>query len=366
MLIADIVKAIEEVAPLGLQEEWDNCGMQIGSPLAECTGVMVCVDPTPEVLEEAIARNCNLIVSHHPLIFSGLKRITGANRQQRVIIDALTAGVSVYSSHTALDNSPVGVSATMADMLGLENVTTLARRRSDMLKLTLYVPTDKADEVRLALFDAGAGRLGRYEMCSYGSDGTGTFRPLEGAEPYAGELLKLSFEPETRLELLLPRWRRDAVECALRQTHPYEEPAYEFAEVTAGSYAGGLGCVGNLREPLPAREVSRMAGEVFGCAGVRCSELAASEQPVRRVALCGGAGGSLIGAARGAGAQIYVSADLRYHDYVDHGLSIGLVDVGHFNSEECAKTIFSKLISEKFPNFALYSAKNEKNPIVYL
>lgn len=366
MKIRDIIGAIEEVAPLGLQESWDNSGLQIGSYDDECTGVLLCVDPVPEIVAEAVEKGCNLIVSHHPLLFSGLKSITGSTLQQRVVIDAIKAGVSIYSSHTALDSSRSGVSARMASMLGLENVEVLDPRRGDLEKLTVMVPSESLDRVRSALFDAGAGSLGSYDCCGFSAEGTGTFRPLDGAHPYIGAPGEISSEPETRLEVMLPVWLRSRVEKALRGAHPYEEPAYEFAAVTAGSFIGGLGCVGNLREPMPACDFARFAAGVFSCPAPRVSAVAASSRMVDRVALCGGAGGSLLRRAIASGAQIYVSADLRYHDYVDYGRTIGLVDVGHFNSEECAKTIFYQRISEKFPNFAVNYATTEKNPIEYL
>lgn len=368
MLIKEIIDAIESIAPLPLQEEWDNCGVQVGPTDNECTGVMVCVDCTPVVVEEAIAMNCNLIVSHHPLIFGGIKQLTGKTEAERCVINAVTAGLTIYSSHTALDNSPNGISHRMASLLGLEDVDVLVPREADQLKLVAYVPVSKLDDVRLALFDAGAGAIGNYDFCSFATDGRGSFRALDGANPYVGEVSQLHFEDESRLEVLLPRWKRRDVELALRQVHPYEEPAYEFSEVVAASRPAGSGCVGHLPQPMTVAQLALFAKERFGCQAVRlsCYHGDPMVHTVRRVAVCGGAGGSFIGAVKRSGADAYITADLRYHDFVDYGKRLALIDVGHFNSEQCAKEIFYQLICEKFPNFAVHTSKNEKNPIQYL
>lgn len=372
MLISDIISVVERLAPPAIQEEWDNTGVQVGSLLVECTGVTLCVDCTPAVLDEAIAAGHNLIIAHHPLIFKPLKRLTGVTPVEAVILNAVAAGVTVYSTHTALDSTEGGISHVMARMLGLEDVEVLDPRQSDLLKLTVFVPRDDADRVRLALFDAGAGHIGRYDSCSYGSEGEGTFRALDGAYPTAGDLYEFHTEPETRLEVILPRWRRRAVEEAISQTHPYEVPAYEFTEVTTGCNPYGLGVIGVLSTPMTARELALHAKKVFGCEAVRVPslQLGSDDEEValklRRVAVCGGSGGSLIRAALGARAQAYVTADVRYHDFVDYGDRLCLIDIGHFEGEKCAREILLKAISEKFPNFAVSIAKNEHNPTEYL
>lgn len=369
MLIRHIIDAIEQVAPLPIQEEWDNSGLQVGNAAAECTGVMLCVDCTPAVVDEALAEGCNLIVSHHPVIFKGLKRLTGSTPAEVTVMNAIAAGVSIYSSHTALDSAAAGVSRRMARMLGLEDIEVLDPRMADALKLTVYVPEKSADSLRLALFDAGAGHIGNYDSCSYNTAGRGTFRALDGASPAVGERYAYHTEAETRIEVVLPGWCRHAVEEALRATHPYEEPAYEFIPVETGMRTTGLGCVGNLPAPMSARDIAMLTKRTFGCEGVRVSRLddGDGDAPLlRRVALCGGAGGSLIGAAVRSRAQIYITADVRYHDFVDWSSRLTLVDIGHFDSEQCARDIFYQIITEKFPTFAVKIAKNEKNPIQFL
>lgn len=362
--VGDIVRALEEFAPPALQEDYDNSGMQVGSRSAACTGVLLCVDVLPETIDEAIARRCNLIVSHHPLIFKGLKSLTGTNPQQTAIMNAIAAGVSVYSCHTSLDNTVGGVSHEMARRLGVSDPTLLERMRHKMMKLATMVPDDDVETVRMALFEAGAGSLGNYDSCSFGVRGEGTFRALDNANPYVGDIMEMHVEPETRLEVLLPAWRKSQVEEALRAVHPYEEPAYDFLMLENESCHWGSGVVGNLAEPIsPARLIDRVK-DAFGSPMVRCTRHEA-DTPLRRIAMCGGSGAFLIPAAIAARAQAIVTSDVKYHDFVDYADRILIIDIGHYESEQCTKEIFYHVISKKFPNFAIHYAEKEKNPINY-
>lgn len=362
--VGDIVRALEEFAPPALQEDYDNSGMQVGSRSAACSGVLLCVDVLPETIDESIARRCNLIVSHHPLIFKGLKSLTGATPQQTAIMNAIAAGVSVYSCHTSLDNTVGGVSHEMARRLGVSDPTLLERMRHKMMKLATMVPDDDVETVRMALFEAGAGSLGNYDSCSFGVRGEGTFRALDNANPYVGDIMEMHVEPETRLEVLLPAWRKSQVEEALRAVHPYEEPAYDFLMLENESCHWGSGVVGNLAEPIsPARLIDRVK-DAFGSPMVRCTRHEA-DTPLRRIAMCGGSGAFLIPAAIAARAQAIVTSDVKYHDFVDYADRILIIDIGHYESEQCTKEIFYHVISKKFPNFAIHYAEKEKNPINY-
>lgn len=354
---------LEAVAPLALQEDYDNCGLQVGSKSVGCTGVLLCVDVTPAIVDEAVSRGCNLIVSHHPLIFKGLKRLTGATLQEVAIIHAISAGISIYSSHTCLDNAPEGVSHEMARRLGLENVSVLDSQSHQMMKLVTMVPDGHVEQVRRALFAAGAGELGEYDSCSYGSRGEGTFRAKPGAHPFVGRVDELHVEPEIRLEVLLPAWRQAEMEEALRAAHPYEEPAYDFIRLENRSRYWGSGVVGEFRSPVGAGELVERVKTAFGSPVARCTAL--PDGAMHRVALCGGSGSFLIPQAIARGAQAIVTSDVKYHDFVDYGGRILIIDIGHYESERCAKDIFYRAISEKIPNFAVYYAENEKNPINY-
>ncbi|MDO5394892.1 MAG: Nif3-like dinuclear metal center hexameric protein [Bacteroidales bacterium] len=371
MRIAEIIQAIEAFAPRAFQEDWDNTGLQVGNGATECTGVLICVDVTPKIVDEAISLGCNLIVSHHPLIFKGLKHLTGSTPVEVSVMNAIAAGISVYSNHTAVDNTPGGVSYTMAGMLGVEVKSTLAPLPPRFLKLVTMVPEAHAESVRMALFDAGAGSFGTYDCCSYNVEGTGTFRALDGSHPFVGEQGEIHHEAETRIEVMLPSWLRGKVEDTLRQVHPYEMPAYEFMMPVSGPDSIGTGVVGVLRERLTARQFVDRVKAVFGTPVARCTPFpekdAYGDDPrLLRVAMCGGSGGSMIADAVRAGAQAYVSSDIRYHDFVDYADRIFLVDIGHFESEQCTKQIFYQIITQKFTNFAVYKSKLENNPINYI
>lgn len=364
--IKDIISAIEQVAPPPLQEDYDNTGLQIGDREAECTGVLVCVDVTPDTVDEALAKRCNLIISHHPLLFKGLKRITGATLVERTVIKAVANGVAIYSCHTALDNAENGVSWVMARKLGLSGVRVLEPQAGKLMKLVTMVPDSHVEQVRNALFEAGAGSLGNYDCCSYASKGEGTFRALEGADPYVGNMMELHHEPETRLEVLLPVWKKGSVEQALRRSHPYEEPAYDFLNLDNLSYRTGSGAIGEYGEAVSVSELISRVKREFSSPVVRCSAISNETAAVTRVAMCGGAGSFLLSRAVAEGAQVYITSDTRYHDFVDYAGRIIVMDIGHFESEQCTKEIFYHVIREKFPTFALYYSDLEKNPINYL
>lgn len=343
MLIADIIKEIEKVAPLHLQESWDNSGLQVGNPLCECTGVMICLDCTPAILDEAIAKGCNLIVSHHPLIFSGLKKLSGATPTEATVMNAIAAGVTVYSSHTAMDSSSFGINRTMAEMLGLENIEVLAPQRNGYIKATVTVPRDFKTEAGLAM-----------------------------TENLALTVSESTLEDTATIEAFVPQTAVSSLSRLLAQTVPDGNWTMFTTPADNCKPATGLGAVGTLPVPMTARQLALHAKKVFACQGVRVtasdinSGTDANEPLIRRVALCGGAGGSLIKDALRARAQAFITSDIRYHDFVEYSGRLFLADVGHFDSELCAKQIFFNIITGKFRNFAVYCATNETNPIKFL
>lgn len=364
MKISDIISPLEAFAPLSLQENYDNCGLQVGDRSAECTGVLLALDATPEVMAEALARGCNLVVTHHPLLFRGLKHITGATRVEQTVIAAISSGIAIYSLHTAIDNAPGGVSHEMARLLGLREVSTLDPMAGKLLKLVVYVPDDDADRVATALFDAGAGKMGRYDSCSYGSRGQGTFRPLEGSHPYVGRPGHVHYEPETRLEVLVPEWIKPAATAALLKTHPYEHPAYEYIRIDNVAPLYGSGAVGTLESPMSAGELTDLIKATFHSPVVRTT--APPPDLIVKVALCGGSGSFLIDRAISAGAEAIITSDTSYHNFVDYTGRIFICDIGHYESEYCVKKIFYNIIRKKFPTFAVEMAQTDVNPIHYL
>jgi len=362
-----IIALIERFASPSLQEKWDNTGLQVGTPLSECAGVLVCLDPTPAVMDEAISLGYNLIVSHHPLFFKPVKRLTGATVAEATALKAIAAGITIYSTHTACDSAQGGVSYALAKLLGVEPKRTLAPVSGRLALLKTMVPVDHADEVRIALFDAGAGSLGNYDCCSFNVDGSGTFRPLEGAEPYVGTPGEGHTEAETEITVVLPANIIDRVERALLEAHPYETPAYSFLPLLNSESNLGLGVYGISEEGLAPDEFVAMVKDRLGCEAVRCTAVnLAPETKIRRVAVCGGAGGEFIGKAISMGAQAYVTADIRYHDFVEYRDRILLIDAGHFETEAPFKASIASLIKEAIPNVPVNITSTIDNPIKYL
>ena len=359
----EIISKIEEVAPLSLQESYDNAGLQIGNAAAEAKGALLCIDVTEDIVDEAVAKGCNLIISHHPLLFKGLKRISGRNEIERIVIKAIKNDIAIYSAHTNMDNASEGVSMEIADRIGLENRRVLDAQHGRLLKLVVFVPVADAAKVREAVCAAGAGKIGNYDCCSYATEGTGTFRALEGANPYVGDMNELHFEPETRLEFILPDRNKSSVLKAMIAAHPYEEPAFDIIRLECDSKYEGAGLVGEIT-PTPVREFLEMLKEKFNARGIRYSGGKTSE--IRTVALCGGSGAFLIPNAIASGADIYISGDIKYHDFTTFGNDIIIADIGHYESEQYTKQIFNRIICKNFPNFATYYPDKEKNPINYL
>lgn len=364
MLVSDIIAAIEEYAPLSLQESYDNSGLQVGDRAQVVTAVLLCTDVTEEIIGEAVARGANLIISHHPLLFHGLKHLTGRNPIERIVRAAVKRDIAIYSSHTSMDNATGGVSFKMAEKIGLGNVSVMLPQPGQLYKLVVFVPIKEAARVRDAMFAAGAGRLGDYDSCSYALEGKGSFRALAGAHPWVGSIDELHHEDEMRLEVLVMRNCKDAVVQAMLRSHPYEEPAYDLIELDNPSKYTGSGVVGDTQQPIEAAEFLNSLKTAFGTAMVRYA--GNIHQMISRVALCGGAGADFIGDAVAAHADIYVTGDVKYHEFTSYCDKILIADIGHYESEHFTKEIFYDIIQKKFPNFATYYAELEKNPINYL
>ncbi len=362
--VNDIIKEIEQVAPTAWQESYDNAGLQVGNRFQSVTGALVCLDVTEAVVDEAIALGCNLIVAHHPLLFNGLKSITGRSYIERVVIKAIQHDVAIYAAHTNLDSAPGGVSFRMAEKLGLTSVQVLDPQENQLVKLVTYLPIAHADTLRTALFEAGAGHIGNYDQCSFSQEGTGTFRAGAEAKPFCGEVGKFHREAETRMEVVVPAHRQEAVLQALRSAHPYEEPAFDLIPLANRWEQVGLGVVGNLPEPMDEILVLHRLKETFGVGCVKHSPL--HNRKISRIALCGGAGASLMSKAVAAGADLFVTGEIRYHDYFDYESRLLLAEIGHYESEQYTKEIFCEIIQKKFPTFAVHSTQVDTNPINYL
>lgn len=361
--VRDVASVIETLAPLAYQESYDNAGLIIGDANMSVTGILVTLDVVPATIDEAIASGANLIVAHHPVIFSGLKRITGRNYVEQVVIKAIQSNIAIYAAHTNLDSVPFGVNSRIADIIGLTKQQVLEPVENQLVKLAVFVPSEYADKVRTAMFAAGAGGIGNYDSCSFNLEGTGTFRAGEEANPFVGEVGEVHSEQEVRVEVIVPKPNISAVVSALKHVHPYEEVAYDLYPLLNAYGKVGLGIVGDLPKPMSESDFLQMIKERFGAKMVRTSPHLGKE--IARVALCGGSGASLLGRAIASGAQIFVSADFKYHQFFDADNKIVIADIGHYESEQFTMDIFCEYLSKKIPNFAVLKTKHITNPINY-
>ncbi len=360
-----LIDFLNKLAPFALQEDYDNSGLQIGNSEAEIRGILLCLDVTPSVVLEAIERNCNVVLAHHPLFFKPLRSINMGNDTGRIIHLAINHNLNILAFHTNYDNQPQGLNHYLANELGLSRIQVLKPMQNKLLKLVTFCPVSHADKVRAALFSAGAGFIGNYDSCSFNVEGFGTFRALEGANPFVGELNQLHKEREERIEAIFPVYLMDSLLHAMRSAHPYEEVAYDVYPL-ANTYPGaGSGVVGDLPAKLSKDEFLLRLKSILGIKHLKVSEGHKSND-VGRIALCGGSGGFLIAEAIKAGADVFITADLKYHDFADYGRRILLVDAGHYETEIHGFHQLRSLLVEKFPNFAVHFSEMGINPIRYI
>lgn len=364
MQARDIIAVLEDFAPLTYQESYDNCGIQVGQAHMEVTGVLLTLDITEEVIDEAIGRHCNMIVAHHPVIFSGLKKLTGRNYVERIVLKAIKNDILLYAAHTNMDNARAGVNAIIAEQIGLQQTTVLQPMQASLKKLYTYVPQEYADAVRDALFAAGAGQIGKYSECSFNTPGTGTFRASADAQPFIGKADgPRSAEQETKIEVLVQRHNETAVLAALFRAHPYEEVAYELVALQNSNQESGAGLVGNLPEPMAPQAFLAHLKEKMRVSCIRHTRL--PEKEVQRIAVCGGSGSFLLPDAVRAGADIFITADYKYHQFFDAENRIVIADIGHYESEQFTVRLFEQLIKKKMPNFAPLLSGVNTNPVNY-
>lgn len=363
--IKDILKLIEEVAPISLQESYDNSGVQVGDVNQTANGALLCLDVTESVIDEALDLGCNLIISHHPLVFRAFKSLTGKNYIERILIKACKHDLVIYAAHTNLDNANNGVNYKLASLLGLTNVRILSPQKQMLLKLVTFVPESHAEIVRNALSNAGAGHIGNYDSCSFNVLGDGKFRAVSNeCNPFCGEIGILHTEPEVRIETVLPVFKKSHVLRTLLAVHPYEEPAYDFYPLDNNWDQVGAGIVGELPEEVDEIEFLQRIKNLFDVDTVQHSTLIG--KPIREVAICGGSGAFLVNEAINYGADIFITGEAKYNDFYDVENRILLAVIGHYESEICTKEIFYEIISKKMPTFALYSSNVNSNPVKYL
>lgn len=364
MQVKDIMQAIEQFAPVAYQESYDNSGLQVGDVHMEVTGVLLSLDVTEEIVEEAMARGCNMVVVHHPLLFSGLKRISGRNYVERIVIKAIKNDIAIYAAHTNLDNVRAGVNAKIAQKLGLKDTTILQPMRNTLSKLYTFAPKKDADMVRDALFKAGAGDIGKYKECSFNMEGTGTFKPDEDANPVIGKAGgPRENVNEVKIEVLVQKDREARVLKALFDNHPYEEVAYEFIALQNLNQELGAGMLGTLPEPLEEGAFLAHLKDKMQANCIR--HTAFLGKAIEKVAVCGGSGSFLLKDAIAAGADVFITGDYKYHQFFDAEGRIVIADIGHYESEQYTSEIFEAILKEKFPNFAILLSNISTNPVKY-
>jgi dinuclear metal center YbgI/SA1388 family protein len=361
--LSEITGYLEEVAPLSLQESYDNSGLQVGEPGMSVTGVLVSLDVTEEVLLEAEKLGFNLVISHHPVIFGGLKSITGRDRAERIVSLAIQKEIAIYSGHTNFDSVSGGVNSVLANRLGLVDQQILDPLGGQLKKLVVYVPHAQMEPVRKAMFEAGAGEIGAYDSCSFNMEGTGTFRGGPGTHPFAGKAGQFHQEPETRIETVISSNMAGKVINAMLKAHPYEEVAYDIYPLENPDPRRGIGVIGFLEDPMDEEVFMGFLKDRFSVSVLRHTALLG--KPVKKVAVCGGAGSFLLGKAKAARADVFVTGDMKYHQFIEADGKIVVMDMGHFESEQFTRELFYDLIMKKFPKFAVRLSETEENPIKY-
>ncbi len=363
MQLKQIISYLENIAPLSFQEAYDNCGLMVGNPEMEIKAALVCLDSTEETIDEAIQKKCNLVIAHHPVIFSGLKKLNGNDYVQRTIIKAIKNDIAIYAIHTNLDNVHNGVNAKICEKIGLKNCKILSPKKQLLRKLFTFCPHEKADAVRQALFEAGSGHIGNYNECSYNMDGFGTFKGSEGTNPYVGKKGKQHREKEIKIETIFPAHLEKNILKALFSSHPYEEVAYDIVSLENEFPRVGSGMIGELENPEDEMLFLGRLKKQMNVSCIRHTKL--FKKKIKKVAVCGGSGSFLLKNAIAANADIFITSDFKYHQFFDAGNKIIVADIGHYESEQFTIELIGDLLKQKFSTFAVHFSKINTNPISY-
>ncbi len=364
MKLRELTTFLETIAPLAYQEDYDNSGLIVGNLDKEVNGALISLDCTEAVVDEAIANGLNLIISHHPIVFRGLKKFNGKSYVERVVMKAIKNDIALYAIHTNFDNVLEGVNKKICDKLGVKDPGILKPKEGLLKKLVTFCPEADAEKVRKAMFDAGAGWIGNYSECSYNSEGFGTFKAEEGTDPHVGEVGTRHHESEIRIETIYPANIERKLIAALFEAHPYEEVSFDLYPVSNSYPQVGSGMIGNLETDQDEEIFLKHVKEKLHAKVIRHTDLRGKK--IRRVAVCGGAGSFLLQNAINAGADIFITADFKYHEFFDAEGKLIIADVGHFESEQFTQELLLELITEKFRNFALRLTVENTNPINYL
>ncbi len=366
MKIKEITNLLEQLAPPAYAEAYDNVGLLVGNANQEITGVLCTLDCIETVVDEAIANNCNLIVAHHPIIFKGLKKLTGANYVERTVIKAIKHDIAIYAIHTNLDNVNNGVNKQICDKLGLKNLNILSLKSDTLLKLAVFVPTSDVEKLRTVLFENGAGNIGNYSECDFELEGKGGYKANENANPVLGEINKRHTENETKIEVILPMYLKNKIVSAMIKAHPYEEVAYDLYELVNKNTLIGSGMVGDLENEIELNELLKNVKNVFKANGIR--HTVDLKKKIKRIAVCGGSGSFLLKEAICAGADAFITADFKYHEFFDTEGQIVVLDIGHFESEQFTINLLADYLKWHLKNISTFAVRLSEvvtNPIKY-
>ncbi len=363
MLISEITNYLESLAPISSQESYDNAGLIVGDKTKEVTNALISLDCTEEIIEEAISKGCNLVISHHPIVFKGLKKLTGKNYVERTIIKAIKNDIAIYAIHTNLDNYNLGVNKKIAELLNVGAPEILVPKQNSLIKLSVFVPNLHKEKVLNALFNAGAGHIGEYSECSFSSKGNGTFNAGDNAKPFVGKKGLRHVEEESKIEVIVSKHILSKVISEMIIAHPYEEVAYDCFSLLNANKFEGSGMYGDLDTEISEIDFLNLLKEKFKCGSIRHTEL--SGKSIKRVAWCGGSGSFLLNAAKGVKADIFITGDFKYHEFFDAENQIVIADIGHYESEQYTKELLSELLRKKFPTFAPLLTDINTNPVKY-
>ena len=363
MKLKEAISAIEQRIAIRQAEDFDNVGLLCGNPEREVSGILVCHDALEIVVDEAIAKNANLIVTFHPIIFSGLKSLTGKNYVEKAVMKAVENKIAIYAVHTAFDNDFFGVNFKICEELGLKNQKVLMPKTENLQRLEVFVPTEAAGEVREALFEAGAGNIGFYDECSFSINGTGSFRPLEGSDPYSGNLNMREYAEEVLVSVIFEKYKQSKILSAMKAAHPYEEVAYQLVTLENENQYSGLGRYGELENAMPVLEFLAFVKEKFSLEIIRHSNF--EGETIKKVGVLGGSGVSGLKSALARGCDAYLTGDIKYHDFFQGEGKMLVCDIGHYESEQFVSDQLFKILSEIFPKFAVSKSLEKTNPVNY-
>jgi dinuclear metal center YbgI/SA1388 family protein len=363
MKIQEVIAYLETIAPRAYQESYDNAGLLTGNADAEVQGVLVTLDCTEEVIQEALLRSCNLVVAHHPILFKGVKKITGSNYVEKALLKAIKNDIAIYAIHTNLDNVHTGVNRKIAEKIGLTKLRVLAPKKDTLSKLVVFVPKKHLEKVLDSLYNAGAGQIGNYKNCSFQLEGQGTFQPNEQANPHIGKAGQKETVEEIRAEVIFPSYAERAILQALKSSHPYEEVAYYTTHLSNDNQEVGSGMVGTLESSMEPRDFLQCLKDSMSLKVIRHTPLL--NKKVEKVAVCGGSGSFLLAKALQEGADFFVSADFKYHEFFEAEGRITIADIGHYESEVHTKDLLAELLTKKFRTFAVNFSTTITNPISY-